>query len=228
MADWDDFFQSGPRTDDKQPLERLQDNDRIPDLRKYKMGDLREWVRAANPFPTILPKGVIRAGSQIARRIIGPQHIAWDQMPPQALCAWQMGTTTEHALYGWLIPTDAAGNTVIAGMRNIARPLPERAGYTREYRLFGRFAHAGVGGETGWRVMLKLDTIAINVVSSNVSTHAVDLNSGWLTSATIDGWGAGGSDTPVGVVPLGGTDWAGGVGAVTCRAALLEGRYAAA
>ena len=225
MADWDDFFQSGPRTDDQQPLERLQDNDRIPDLRKYKMGDLREWVRAANPFPTILPKGVIRAGSQIARRIIGPQHIAWDQMPPQALCAWQNGTTVESALYGWVVPWDAAFSTTMAGMRNIARPLPERDGYQREYRLYARFAHGNAVGETGWRVVLGIDTVAIDQFSTTVTTHAVDYATGWVASSVIEGWA---SSSPAPIVPTGGTDYLGAAATVTCRAALLEGRYAAA
>ena len=152
--------------------------------------------------------------------------IDWSRMPTHVVCAWQMGTTDESALYGWGIPVDGTGTTAIAGTRSIARPFPDRAGYRREYRLFAGFAHSPGSSETAWRVMLKLDTVAINVVSTTVTTHAVDLSSGWLPSSVLDGWSAGGSDTPVGVVLLGGTDWAAvSPGVVTCRAALLEGRY---
>lgn len=77
MAEYRDFFKlAHDDSYDKQPLVKLRDNDRIPDLRKYTMGDLRSWVAENSPgLPSVLPKGVIRASSQLANGIVTTDKI---------------------------------------------------------------------------------------------------------------------------------------------------------
>lgn len=193
-----------------------------------------EWMPSAEADPFLV--GDI--GGELGGDLSGPltdalivdgavtsAKIKWDEMPTHLMCSWVQNTTYENSLQGSLIPFDASGSTALSAMRHVVRPLPSREGYSRQYRLFGRFAHLNAAGETGWRVQMKFDTVAINVSTTNVATQAVDYNSGWTASATIDGWGASGSDTPLAVTPTGGADYAGAAATVTCRGYILEGRY---
>ncbi len=233
MADWDDFFQSGPRTDDKQPLERLQDNDRVPDLRKYKMGDLREWVRASNPFPAILPKGVIRAGSQIAKGILTSDHLSngavtaaevkWDEMPPVRLATWVSNNDSAFSV------TNSGSLALLTNTDSVATLpalLTARTGYTRQYRLVAAVAHINTGSETGYAVYLSAyyagsnPSVTITHNGTDFTTGMRYLSSGWGTSAVYD------SGVDVERLHLyGRREYIGSAPGIYARSVALEGRY---
>lgn len=251
MAEYRDFFKlAHDDSYDKQPLVKLRDNDRIPDLRKYTMGDLRSWVAENSPgLPSVLPKGVIRASSQLADGVvtsskildgtiatsdladkaITPDKIDWSQMPPVRLVSWVSADDSKFNLTTGGSTDYAAGTDVISTIPTL---LPARAGYTRQYRFTGNVVHLNAGGETAWGLTLYLywgdvpgaylgaTGIAASEGGADVTTKVWAPSSGWVVNSVLD---ASTDGDRLGVYYL--KNYLGGNPTMYLRSMCLEGRY---
>lgn len=239
MAEYRDFFKlAHDDSYDKQPLVKLRDNDRIPDLRKYTMGDLRSWVAENSPgLPSVLPKGVIRASSQLANGIVTtdkivdgavtPAKIDWAQMPPVTLASYNAHiAASAYNTAGFAMPFSSSTRTAIPGSLgplDLPGLLPARAGYSRQFRLVAAFTHLNAAGETAWLPVLVLEGTAVQIppaVNNNVTTHDEAYASAWIGDPYLNS----------ATVPLVGylgcrVDYLGAVATTYLRGAILEGRY---